>query len=172
MIVTSNNYTSSPSAAAVGSASLGDTPNSATLIAMILLAAVFSMVVTAVFIYHYFKRNSGAVCISKVCICPLPLYDHNNRLISLAGFSSRILVAGERCTLPEQLHVWIKNHPRLPNISQRVHWQVNREFSDLRCLINTIVVICLLHMRPGCSTCKCNFFTAGIQKLARSLLHI
>ena len=142
MIVTSNNYTSSPSAAAVGSASLGDTPNSATLIAMILLAAVFSMVVTAVFIYHYFKRNSGAVCISKVCICPLPLYD-NNRLISLAGFSLRILVAGERCMLPEQLHVSIKNHPRLPNISQRV--QVNGEFSDLRCLMNTIVVASLLH---------------------------
>ena len=68
MIVTSRNSTDSPSAAAVGSASVGNTPNSATLIAMILLAAVFSMVVTAVFIYHYFRRNSGAVWISKVCI--------------------------------------------------------------------------------------------------------
>ena len=101
MIVTSSNSTYSPSAAAVGSASVGDTSNSATLVAMILLAAIFSMVVTAVFIYHYFKRNSGAVWISKVCICPLPLYD--NKLISLAGFSLRILVAGERCTLLENI---------------------------------------------------------------------
>lgn len=66
MIVTSSNSTYSPSAAAVGSASVGDTSNSATLVAMILLAAIFSMVVTAVFIYHYFKRNSGAVWISKL----------------------------------------------------------------------------------------------------------
>ena len=68
MVATTSNSTSTPSAAAVGSSDVKDSPNSPTLVAMILLGVVFLVVVIALLIYRYFRRTSGAVWISKVCI--------------------------------------------------------------------------------------------------------
>ncbi len=69
MVSTANSSTSvtPPSSAAVsGDSSMGDSPNSATLVAMILLGAVFLAVVIALLIYRYYRRTSGPVWISKV----------------------------------------------------------------------------------------------------------
>ncbi|XP_078347904.1 NT-3 growth factor receptor-like isoform X2 [Oculina patagonica] len=71
MVSTANSSTSvtPPSSAAVsGDSSMGDSPNSATLVAMILLGAVFLAVVIALLIYRYYRRTSGPVWISKLAL--------------------------------------------------------------------------------------------------------
>ena len=67
MVDPASNSTVTPSVAAVGGSNhVDDSSNSATLVAMILLGAVFIVVVITLFIYRYFRRTSGPVWISKV----------------------------------------------------------------------------------------------------------
>lgn len=66
MVESSNTTTFAPSSAAVSGDSMDDTPNTATLVAMVLLGAVFVAVVIALLIYRYYRRTSGPVWISKV----------------------------------------------------------------------------------------------------------
>ena len=69
MVVSPSNSSAIPSAVAVSSETLpDDSSNSATLVTLILLGAVFVVLVIALLIYRQFRRTSGAIWISKVCI--------------------------------------------------------------------------------------------------------
>ena len=63
------------------------------------------------------------------------------RLVKYAGFSLRILVAGERCNVTgENIILWMLEWKIFIGYrtSAGEFCVVNREFSDLRCLLNTL----------------------------------
>ena len=62
--------------------------------------------------------------------------------MKVTGFSLRFLVAGERCNVTtrifwKRLLIWVKNSHKLPNVSRGI-FIVDKEFSDLWCLMNTL----------------------------------
>ena len=74
MVVTTSNSTAIPSAVAVSSETLpDDSPNSATMVILVLLGAIFVVLVIALLIYRQFRKTSGAIWISKVFIMLLLL---------------------------------------------------------------------------------------------------
>lgn len=69
MVVTRSNSTAIPSAVAVSGETLpDDSSNSATMVILILLGAMFVVLVIALLIYRQFRKTSGAIWISKVCM--------------------------------------------------------------------------------------------------------
>ncbi|KAJ7372760.1 Lemur tyrosine kinase 3 [Desmophyllum pertusum] len=79
MLANTNTSTFTPSAAAAANGgSMDDSPNTATLVAMTLLAAVFVAVVIGLLIYRYYRRTSGPIWISKLA----PLFRGRYRTMS------------------------------------------------------------------------------------------